>query len=83
MLWDFSGIICFLYTDTQLLAKVEGSFVIFLITPELFHLTVWQAINFSSKRDITDALAERHLGSRQKTNTCLKKCQNVDVPPII
>lgn len=43
------------YIQTQLLAKLEGSFVIFHITPVLFHLAVGQAINFLSKRDITDA----------------------------
>lgn len=55
VLWDFSSIICFLYTDTQLVAKLEGSFVIFHIMPVLFYLTVGQAINFLSKKDITDA----------------------------
>lgn len=55
VLWDFSSIICFLYTDTQLVAKLEGSFVIFRIMPVLFYLTVGQAINFLSKKDITDA----------------------------
>lgn len=53
VLWDFSGIIWFLYTDT--VPKLEESFVILHITPVLFHLTVRQAINFLSKRDITDA----------------------------
>lgn len=83
MLWDFSGIISFLYTDTQLLAKLEGRLVIFHITPVLFHLTVGQAINFLSKRDITDAWQRDISAAGKKTNTCLKKCQNVDVPPII
>lgn len=36
VLWDFSGILSFLYTDTQLLAKLEGTFVILHITSVLF-----------------------------------------------
>lgn len=81
----FSGIICFLYTDTHthFLANLTGSFVFFRITSMLFHLTFRRAINFLSKRDITAAWQRDISAAGKKPHTCLKKCQNVDVPPRI
>lgn len=69
------------YIHRLCLPKLKGSFVIFTMSMLLRPRVRW-AINFLSKRDITVSW-QRCLSSRQKTNTCLKKCQNVDVPPII